>query len=633
MGASQTAAQSWIRETATRQHPAPMEPLTPPLAAASSPPPPPLHAPAEPSLTSQTKSALRSALDLEEVLGTNWLNKIGVSILVLGIASFLAYQIRTLGPPGKVLAGYLAGSVMLGAGIWFERLDRYRILARAGVGGGWALLFFVTYAMYHVSAARVLSSQTTDLVLMLAVASAMVWHTLHYRSQVVTGLAFLLAFLTVTISHETVYSLTAGTVLAAALAVIAVRMRWFDLEAAGIAGTYLNHFLWLRPIIEPMHGKHRMFPEFFASAAILVAYWVIYRASYLCRRPDNARQENVSAAAALLNTAALLGLLKYQSVHPEWAFWALLAIGGVETALGQLPMARRRRTAAVVLSTLGAVLLIAAFPFRYSAARLSMLWLAEAEAMFLIGVWVREVVFRRVGLLAVATVAWQMLGVDAARVCGMRFDGAYVHSDPALAILFLVATVIFYLDAHWVLPRFPELFRAEFDRIVAERFSYAGFVLGLTGAWIAFPAAWTAVAWCALALLMGVAGERLRIPHLGYQGKLLAAAAALRAAAANFGATGKLYGVTQRLITVALVSLLLYVTTRLKIDDRGGKLTIGSSAFAYTDVVSGFCSWAASLLLSLLAWYELRAVSVAVAWAIGGLALLELGVARRSVAL
>ena len=45
------------------------------------------------------------------------------------------------------------------------------------------LLFFTTYAMYHVQAAHVLSSQGLDLILMLAVAAGMVWHTLRYRSQ------------------------------------------------------------------------------------------------------------------------------------------------------------------------------------------------------------------------------------------------------------------------------------------------------------------------------------------------------------------------------------------------------------------------------------------------------------------
>ena len=597
----------------------------------SSPPAPLIQSSAKPSIS--LFENFKSAVDIEEMLGTNWLNKIGISLLVLGVAFFLALKLKTLGPGGKVLVGYAIGLFILGAGIWFERLDRYRILARAGVGGGWALTFFVTYAMYHVGAARVLTSQTADLVLMLAVAAAMVWHTLRYKSQVVTGLAFLLAFATVTISHEKVYSLTAGAVLAAALVVIVGRMQWFELEIFGIAASYLNHFLWLQPIIGPMHGKHHMFPEFFASAGILAAYWCIYRSSYVLRTPQDARQESLSTVAAFLNTGSLLALLKYQSVHPEWAFWALLVIGAVETALGQLPITRRRRTAVVVLSTLGSVLLISAFPFRYSGTKLSMLWLIEAEALFLVGVRAREVVFRRVGVLATVVVAGQMVSYDAAHVYGMRSDGAYVRSDFGLATLFMAASAVFYLNAHWIFLRWRDLFTAEFDRVLMHRLSYVACILVFIGAWIAFPEAWTAVAWCALGVLLAALAERLRIPDLGYQGKLLSLAAAIRLLMINLIATTRFLGLTLRLTTIVLVSASLYIVARLKIDDKGRNFALAGKSYGYATLVGGFCTWIASFLLSLLAWYELRPVGVAVAWAMGGLLLLELGIGKRAIAL
>ena len=65
----------------------------------------------------------------------------------------------------------------------------------------------------------------------------------------------------------------------------------------------------------------------------------------------------------------------------KWAFWFLLFLGAAELALRQSPIARRRRAAFVILSTLGVALLVAAFPFRYSGEHLSVLWLMEAEAI------------------------------------------------------------------------------------------------------------------------------------------------------------------------------------------------------------------------------------------------------------
>jgi uncharacterized membrane protein len=620
------AAETWIKSAAPVEPP---EPAAPSPAADIAPP-----TFAEVEHEASFTDHLKSGLNLEETLGTNWLNKLGITLLVLGIASFLAYQLKTLGPAGKVLVGYVTSVVMLGIGVWSERHDRYRILARAGIGGGWALLFFTTYAMYHVPAAHVLSSQAADLILMLAVASAMVWHTLRYRSQVVTGLAFLLAFLTVTISHDTVYSLSAGGVLAAGLVVIVGRMQWFELEIFGILASYLNHYLWLRPIIEPMQGHHRPFPEFFASAGLLAVYWIIFRMSYVFRLPSDERQEHISTGAALLNTALLLALFKYQSTHPEWAFWALLTVGAIETALGQLPITRRRRNAVIVLSTLGVVLLIAAFPFRYSGMRLTVLWLLEAEALLLIGVRTREVVFRRLGALASLLVAGQILSVDAARIYGIRMDGADVHSYPRLAILFAVAAAVFYADAHWVARRWTELFTSGFDRRLMQRLSYVAAVMALVSTWIAFPQNWTAVAWGALGLVLAWLGRRFRILELIHQAHLVAVASLLRVAVINFADTTPFHGVSLRLITILAVAALFYATARWSgAEEWEQQLSFARYSFPLSDWITGTYTWAASLLLALLAWYELRAVSVAVVWVVGGLVLFELGFSWKSVSL
>ena len=92
-----------------------------------------------------------NALAMEEVLGTNWLNKLGIIILVLGVALFGIYELGELGPTGKVAMSYAVSVVLLGAGIYLERRERYLVLGRTCIGGGWALLFFTSYALNHVA--------------------------------------------------------------------------------------------------------------------------------------------------------------------------------------------------------------------------------------------------------------------------------------------------------------------------------------------------------------------------------------------------------------------------------------------------------------------------------------------------
>ena len=554
---------------------------------------------------------------MEEALGANWLNKIGIVLVVLGVASFLAYQLRQVGPAGKVLVGVLVSLTLLGGGIFMERKPGYRILGRAGIGGGWALCFFTAYAMYHVEATRVFPSQAPDLLLMLVVATAMVAHTLRYRSQVVTGLAFLLAFSTLTISQVSVYSLTAGAILALGLVVIVGRMQWFELEVFGIIAAYGNHWWWLRRIIEPMGNHKHAFPEFVTSAAILLFYWAIFRASYIIRKCD-ARQEKVSTVAALLNSVALLALMKYQSIHPEWAFWALLVMGVVELGLALLPVTRRRRAAFLILATIGVTLLVAAVPFRFTGARLDALWLLEAEALLFAGIFVREILFRRLGMIASLLVPIYLLSGEAGTLLGWRYNGMPGTRDVQLALLCLVASLVFFANSHVVTRRWPELFEHIVDRTVMHRFSFVGAFLLYTGAWAAFAQSLTAVAWSVLGLALLIIGARLNLEQLPFEAHFYFASALIVSLTTNLLTSARWGHASQRLVTVSFVAAMFYVASRWSSAAAAPWPRIERSLpIAYR--------WLAWLLLVLLAGYALRPASVSPAWVLLGLVLVEVG--------
>ena len=152
-----------------------------------------------------------------------------------------------------------------------------------------------------------------------------------------------------------------------------------------------------------------MFAEFVPSTVLLCLYWAIYRWSYIERRIQTATEETVSTLGALLNTALLIGIFKYQSVRPELAFYGLLVLGALELSLGQLPATRRRRTAFSILSTIGIILLVAAIPFKYSGMDTAVIWLAEAQMLILAGVFSREILFRGFGLLVALVTSLDML--------------------------------------------------------------------------------------------------------------------------------------------------------------------------------------------------------------------------------
>src|ERR1039458_5739892 len=94
--------------------------------------------------------------------------------------------------------------------------------------------------MYAIPAATVLDSAFAATVLLLAVAIGMMVHSLKYRSQTVTGLAYFLAFVTLAIAEVTTFSVIMLIPLAASLLYIAYRNEWNRCAIFGLVATYVT---------------------------------------------------------------------------------------------------------------------------------------------------------------------------------------------------------------------------------------------------------------------------------------------------------------------------------------------------------------------------------------------------------
>jgi hypothetical protein len=557
---------------------------------------------------------MKSVFALEETLGTNWLNKLGIVILVFGVALFGIYELGQLGPLGKVGLSFVVSLALLAGGIFLEKRERYRVLGHTLIGGGWALLFFTTYALNHVQAMRVMSSENTDLVLMLAVALAMVMHTLRYRSQLVTGLAFLLAYSTVTLSHDDVYSLSSGVILALGLVSIVIKMGWFELEVFGILSSYLNHLYWLYRLLGSGGAHGNAFPEYHASTALLLFYWVIFRGSYIVRRIKSPNDEHISTAAALLNTLLLLGVMKFQSVQPELAFLALLMIGAVEFICGQLPITKRRREAFVVLSVLGAALMIGAVPFRYSGNNVAILWLIGAEAFLVAGVAVGEIVFRRLGLLVGLLVALHLVRIDFMRLMSFRFTSEELVLTAG--IIFGLCAIVFYLNALFVGERWQHFFSDSPDSQLLCIHSYIGGFAAVAAAWALCSHDWTALAFAGIMLTLAALGWKLKSVHLQIQYGLVAILTLYRAIYVNLHTELPQYThVRMRLFTLPVMAAAFYITAKWAAlrDDSNQRTFRGLFAIAGT------------ALVTLLFYYEVPELWQPLAAIIFAVALLEVG--------
>src|SRR5262249_51554556 len=235
----------------------------------------------------------KQGVSWEEIIGANWLPKIGITAIVIGVGFLLNHAWGSFAPSLRVLILYASGLATLAGGIFAERNERYQTLGRALIGGGWAVLSTVTYAIGHAHSVQLITSNALDLLLLLAVIGVMVWHTLKYNSQLVTGAGFLLGFTAIALNPDPPYNLISGAFLVAGMTIIVQRYRWWELEVFGILASYLNHFFWLYSILSE-GATGAAFPHHTVSLALIIAYWAVFRFSYVWRRVASHEEELVS---------------------------------------------------------------------------------------------------------------------------------------------------------------------------------------------------------------------------------------------------------------------------------------------------------------------------------------------------
>ncbi|MBM3786604.1 MAG: DUF2339 domain-containing protein [Acidobacteria bacterium] len=308
------------------QPPAPPPPAAAPVVMAAPPaaippamrPPPPLpSAPPAPKL------------DLEALIGGNWLSKLGVLILLIGLALFISFALAEFGPAGRIAIGLATSLSLLGAGIGFERKEDFRTLGRALLGGGWAGLYFTAFAAHGVEAARVIESAGTGFVLLLGVSGAMILHSLRYQSQTVTGLAYMAAFLTIALSAATKFSAIAAIPLLASLLAVAWKYGWQRLAAAGASFAYLAYGFDLAT-----GDKDRYFTTF--GEPFLWIYWVMLEVYDLA-----ALRKGATLPVAPFNVTGFL--LATSAVWPQsgWSPGPMLGAMGVAQLISAVLRGRR----------------------------------------------------------------------------------------------------------------------------------------------------------------------------------------------------------------------------------------------------------------------------------------------------
>ncbi len=251
---------------------------------------------------------------------------------------------------------------------------------------------------------------------------------------------------------------------------------------------------------------------------------------------------------------------------------------------------------------------------------MAIIWLAEAEALFLAGVFTREVLFRRFGMIAALLTAGDMIAKNAEPILEARLSAGNLFQTPEyrLAVTFGFAALLFYVNAHWIPRRWKGPIETEFEQTCFSGLSYLVGLMMFASLWLAFPNAWTAVAWSAAALGVTLLGRQLDLDDLSHQAHAFALAAFVYALGVNRIAVAHWMsmGMTLRLVTLAMVIALFYLCAKWA----------GPKNASYTREISEMYTTAAAILGLVLTYDECHWAWMGVTWGACALVLAVLGI-------
>jgi hypothetical protein len=585
---------------------------------AAAPEPTPVETAAAASGWTEDLRAGLAGEEWEAVVGGSWLNKIGVGVLVIGVALLLGYSFTKMGPAGRVSLGAAISLVMLLAGVRVERRERYVVFARGLIGGGWAALYFTAYAMHGLDAARVITSAIVGTALLAAVAIGMIGHSLRYRSQVVTGLAYFLAFVALSLGGAPGFSLVALVPLAASLLVITRWFSWAPMMLAGVGLTYGTY------LVAASGAPAPTLADFARGESVLAAYWLLFEVFDLIEF-GRGRVSPMTAAISPVNACAFLGIsmLQWEALTPDTVYLLFGVTGAMYTAsaivrawlrppssFGADSTVTQRSLAGgyELTVTLATLLLAWGTMKRFDGLRLALALFMEAEMLFMVGRSLGQRYLRLLGALMMIRPLAQITLVAATSDAVVATLGLVMPEWVPLASLLALAC---YLNR--------AALRGQTPLAIERAYNAVASAISLTVVYELAPSDWLAVAWFAVAIVFHEAGARTRAREF----RLHAYVAVALSLAALF-TTNIVTDPPRQWLVPAIVGALCYALALRQVYGRHRAPVAERIAARIACAVPG------SVVAAIVCWMIVPERWLGLAWMILALALHEVGARTRA---
>jgi uncharacterized membrane protein len=382
----------------------------------------------------QPAVAAKHTSDLETRIGSHWLNRIGITAVLVGVSFFLKYAFENnwIGPAGRVVIGLLAGIAVV---LWSERfrVRGYSIfsysLKALGIGISY-LSLWAAFQLYHLLPSGIVFA---GMVVITAIVSGM---AIVQDTEVLAIFAIAGGFATpVLISNgenREIALFTYVALLDLAILALTAAKSWRRISVLGFVGTLALYISWYntfydRPQLAPTLFFATLFFAIFAAAPFQIA-------------KRNAAS-NVPMGLAFANGVAYFfeTYVMLYHVDPNQMAWFCVLLAVVYLLLTRFPRAATASEAGYELRlmhlALAMGLITVTVPIGFEAHAITIGWLVEAVALLWVGGRVKSDVLNIFAIAALVLGLIKLLLWDSFDVAQLIFNERMAAYCVAIAVL------------------------------------------------------------------------------------------------------------------------------------------------------------------------------------------------------
>ena len=356
----------------------------------------------KPQISAPKTNLPKQPSDLEKIIGESWINKIGILIVVIGVAIGAKYSIENelISPLTRIILGYLMGIGLLGFGIKLK--PKFEGYSAVLVSGAISIFYFITYFAYSFYS---LIPQVLAFVMMLIFTAFTVFTAIKYNRVVIAHIgligAYAVPFLLSSGSGRVDILFSYMLIINLGILFISIKKDWKSLHYSAFFFTWMIYGSWFadKSFDSGLQGYEALGIGF-ATAFFLVFYGVSLFNNIISKE----KLDKVNIILILLNSFIYFGfgfgIFNGHSILDSYLGLFTLFNAAIHFAVLFFIKSKKLVNSTLFYSTLGMVFtfITIAIPIQLDGSWVTLMWTAQGTILFWLGKTKKISIYEKISL-------------------------------------------------------------------------------------------------------------------------------------------------------------------------------------------------------------------------------------------